>query len=71
MWMQKKKSPLIEKVTEGTAGWRVAVALQGLCFLVLSVFTRSPPLLPAALVYLRYGGVLVRARDSRIGSFPG
>ena len=38
-----KKGPLIEETTERTAGWRVAAALQGPCFLVLAEFARNPP----------------------------
>ena len=49
-----KKGPLIGETTEGTFGWRVAAALQGLCFFVLVGFARNPPLLPAALAFVSY-----------------
>ena len=58
-------SPLIGEATERTAGWGVAAALHGPCFLVLSELTRSPPLLPAAYSFVSYGTVLVRIRVER------
>ena len=42
-------------ITEWTAGWRVAAALQGPCFLVLADFARNLPLLPEALALFHMG----------------
>ena len=44
--MEIKSSSLFGEITEWTAGWRVAAALQGPGFLVLAEFNRSPPLCP-------------------------